>query len=127
VSIVTSMCCSSAASASKGGVPGIRREFPRFADVVASVAQTTVRAAARRSGRREILPLRDSHSVDSVVCDHRMRVRKAGADVRELQFGVIIEEALDGFALRKQALDQLTEMRMPRMIGLPPKRSQGRP
>jgi hypothetical protein len=76
---------------------------------VATVAQPPCEPPPGAKIDEKLHPSATLTALDAVVRDHRMRVRKAGADVRGLQFGIIVEKALNGFALRKQAQDATTQ------------------
>src|SRR5829696_3019577 len=54
--------------------------------------------------------------VELIVCDYGMSISKTGPEVIGFQIRVVREDGLRSLPLSKQ-----TEMRMPRMMGLPPK------
>jgi hypothetical protein len=56
--------------------------------------------------------------VELIVRDHGVSISKTGPEVIRFQIRVVRE---DGLPLSKQTENEFEEMRMPRMMGLPPK------
>jgi len=106
-----------------GGVARVRSPTAAIDRIVPTGADPLRQAAARAPVDEEAHGSADSDLVERFPGDFRVRMGQAGVDVLGLERRVVLEDLRGGDTLASRLSTNSTEMRIRRMIGLPPKMS----